>query len=128
MLDFPGQEQELSFEELPCEEEVEEDALFGELAALEQDLWTVPESNRADKAMVEAVVTHLDTNGDGYMSKDEIKTLISKLTGFPKIALSDDHPEVLALSDLPAVDLVQNLWTRTPKHTIQRFHDVLFGT
>ena len=40
--------------------------------------------------MVERIVATLDTNQDGYMSRDESKVLISKLSGIPVLALSDE--------------------------------------
>ena len=63
--------------------------------------------------------------GDGFMSKSEVKVLISKLTGFPAKAISDNHPEVIALSDISSDELVEQLCTMTDTHTIEHYFKLL---
>ena len=82
-------------------------------------------SARADKRKVMDVVQALDSNNDGYMQKSEIKVLISKLTGFPVMAISDNHPEVVALADIGAEDLVEKLWSITTVAHIEKYHALL---
>ena len=85
----------------------------------------LPMSARADKRKVMDVVQALDSNNDGYMQKSEIKVLISKLTGFPVMAISDNHPEVVALADIGAEDLVEKLWSITTVAHIEKYHALL---
>jgi len=90
-------------------------------------------AQRADKAKVEAIVRYLDTDGDGHITTAEIKPLISKLARVPIKLIEDDHPEVLAMSDMTAEHLVQQLWSKTDAAKINRFYTALgldmgFGT
>ena len=59
------------------------------------------------------------------MSKSEVKVLISKLTGCPTFAISDDHPEVIALSDISSDELVSKLWKMCDSHTIDTYFEML---
>ena len=52
------------------------------------------------------------------MGKDEIKVLISKLSGMPEALIADDHPEVVALANQSTEDLVQCLWKFTLREKI----------
>ena len=77
---------------------------------------------RADKAKVAELVAFLDAgihstlrlpfpaahracpscaaDGNGMMDAQEVKVLIAKITGIPKEAIGDNHPEVIALVSL----------------------------
>ena len=63
--------------------------------------------------------------GDGFMDKSEIKVLISKLSGLPVLAISDNHPEVLELADISSDKLIEKLWKMTNAKKIETFFEVL---
>ena len=63
--------------------------------------------------------------GDGYMSKSEVKVLISKMTGCPASAISDNHPEVITLSDISSDELVDQLEKMADKATIDNYFEML---
>ena len=56
------------------------------------------------------------------MDPSEVKVLIGKITNVPPIVISDDHPEVLALSNISADELVEKLWNLTDRHLIDDYH------
>ena len=80
---------------------------------------------RADKAKVAELVAFLDAgihstlrlpfpaahracsscaaDGNGMMDAQEVKVLIAKITGIPKEAIGDNHPEVIAQSSTVAL-------------------------
>ena len=72
---------------------------------------------KAELWMVEKIVTSLDADGNGFMDTEEIKVLISKITGIPTQEIPDDHREVRfsRWSSVPRLS-VQSLGARAVKH------------
>ena len=56
------------------------------------------------------------------MDPSDVKVLIGKIINVPPIVISDDHPEVLALSNISADEVVEKLWNLTDRHLIDDYH------
>ena len=82
----------------------------------------VPDEERADRGMVAQLVDFLDDDNSGELSKDEIKVLFSRMSGVPVEDIADDHPEVVAFSNITTEELTEKLWVEASKEKIETFH------
>jgi len=81
---------------------------------------------RPDKTKVRKLVDALDTSGDGFLSRDEVKLLFSKLLGVDPTAIPDDHPEVAAYSGLATNAVVQRVVEVASKEKVDAWYEALF--
>ena len=78
---------------------------------------TIEEINRANHAMVVQLVEFLDVDKSGMLSVDEIKSLFSKLSGFPVTDIPDDHPGALHVAHMRHIAmLVLHIWLGMPNY------------
>jgi len=80
----------------------------------------------ADRLKVEAVVNHLDVDGDGCMSLEELRVLFGKVLGIPAEEVPADDKDVQAFVGLPVAEMVDKMCSTVPKDTIEKYHAILF--
>jgi len=79
--------------------------------------------NRAELGMVKQLVEALDTDKSGVLSRHEIKSLFSKLSGVHISEIDDQHPEVIRFSDLTTGELTHKLHQEASRDKIESFHE-----
>lgn len=70
-------------------------------------------------------ILEVDVNGDGFLDTQEVKVIVSQMTGFPVSAIADDHDDVVALANKSRTDLIDQLCTIVHPATINKFHAAL---
>lgn len=74
---------------------------------------------------VNAIVRHLDADGNGYMDVGEVKNFVADMAGCDAGDIEDDHPEVLALAERPASELAKKLTEMADAAEIHGYHQRL---
>ena len=78
--------------------------------------------NRPEIGMIKQLVEFLDKDRSGFLSRAEIKQLFSDISGVDVDDIDDEHPEVVAYSNLTTGELSHKLWCDASREKVEKFH------
>jgi len=81
---------------------------------------------KPDELKVRAIIRSVDRDGNGFVSKPEVKSLFSQLFDIPIDSIPDDHEEVVAFAGLNFAEAVELLMESTGKAEVNRYYQRLF--